>query len=274
MTKQSAASLLAQRLRSHTTCLKPDPNFTASKKKTLESRKQNQMCYVLTKPLAQMAIIASLATTSIAHSTKPTDKLQDHLMDNQNFIFLTDFTLMVTMLTNLIWYLCTRVANKPQEPPRTDEDVPTTEEQTGSDNKQNDQNTQTTHVEPETLISLRRQIKQLEAQNTHLQAQLQQIEQRLQDQQTCFQKDFRRQRENYELQAETMRTRYKEEVRVKARNRLRFAINTNIFPTNNGSSWHASQLCASQRTPLCLARYVPTALDKTSTKEDEAAAPS
>ena len=98
MTKQSAASLLAQRLRSHTTCLKPDPNFTASKKKTLESRKQSQMRYALTKPLAQMAMFASLATTTTAHSIEHTDNFQDHLMDNQNFIFLTGFTLMVAML--------------------------------------------------------------------------------------------------------------------------------------------------------------------------------
>ena len=75
---------------------------------------------------------------------------------------------MVAMLANLIWHLCARVTNKPQQPPKTDEDVPPTEEQTGSDDKQNNQSTQTTHVEPETLISLRRQIKQLEAQNvTH-----------------------------------------------------------------------------------------------------------
>ena len=50
----------------------PEANFTASKKKTLESRKQSQMRYALTKPLAQMAMIASLATTTTAHSTEPT----------------------------------------------------------------------------------------------------------------------------------------------------------------------------------------------------------
>ena len=37
MTKQAAAGLLAQRLRSHTTCLRPDASFTASKKKSLDA---------------------------------------------------------------------------------------------------------------------------------------------------------------------------------------------------------------------------------------------
>ena len=142
----------------------------------------------------------ALATTTTAHSTEPTDQLQDNLMDNQNFIFLVGFTLMLAMLANLFWHICARVTKKSPQPPSTDETKPQQEETTGTKDMQNDQGTQTEHVKPETLISLRRREKELEAQNTHLQAQLKQAEQRLIDQQVYFQKDFQRQREHYELQ--------------------------------------------------------------------------
>ena len=112
MTKQSATSLLAQRLRNHVICLKLDPNFTISKKKILEHRKESQMRYAFTKPLTQMTIFASLATTTTAHSIELPDHNQDHLMDNQNLIFLADFTLMIAFLANLIWHLCTKATKK------------------------------------------------------------------------------------------------------------------------------------------------------------------
>ena len=84
--RRKPTSTKATPLRIHTTCLNPDPNFT-SKKNTFESRKQSQMRYAPTQPLAHMAIIDSLPTTTTAHSTKPTDHLQDNMMNNQNFIF-------------------------------------------------------------------------------------------------------------------------------------------------------------------------------------------
>ena len=47
--------------------LRPEPNFTASKKKTLENRRQSQMRYAPTKPLGHLAM---LAATTTAHSTE------------------------------------------------------------------------------------------------------------------------------------------------------------------------------------------------------------
>ena len=98
MTKHSAAVPLAQRLRSDITCLRPNPNFTAAKKKTFEQRKNSQMRHAVTKPTAELASLASLATTTIAnsmHLAEPTDH-----MDYQNFTFLTVFTVMVALLVN------------------------------------------------------------------------------------------------------------------------------------------------------------------------------
>ena len=100
MTKHSAAALLAQRLRSHITCRRPDPNFTAAKKKTVEQRKSSQMRYAVTKPTAQLALLASLATTTTAHSTNLTEPPTDN-MDYQNFTFLAVFTVMVALLVNM-----------------------------------------------------------------------------------------------------------------------------------------------------------------------------
>ena len=81
---------------------------------------------------------------------------------------------MVAMLANLIWHLCARVTKQSPSPqlPRSDETNPQQEETTDTTPMQRDQSTQTEQVKPETLISLRRREKELEAQNAHLQTQL------------------------------------------------------------------------------------------------------
>ena len=58
------------------------------------------MHYAVTKPTAQLALLASLATTTTAHSTNPIESPTDN-MDYQNFTFLVVFTVMVALLVNM-----------------------------------------------------------------------------------------------------------------------------------------------------------------------------
>ena len=60
MTKASAAALLAQRLRTHYTSVKPDDQFIAAKKKNAADRKKSAEQFALRKP--QRAMQALLAT--------------------------------------------------------------------------------------------------------------------------------------------------------------------------------------------------------------------
>ena len=217
------------------------------------------MRYAYTKPLTQMAMFATLPTTTTAHTTEPPDHNQDRMMDNQNFIFLAGFTLMIALLANLIWHLCTKATKKATRPSQSTTTDPQEEEEDETQEEEQPfrQGTQTEYCNLDTLISLRRRQKELEAQVTHLQSKLQQAENRLLDQQACFEKDFKRYKGHQEIQMETMRLRYIDEVKVRARNHLRFAINANIHHTNHGSSWHSSFQCAQQRTANIVHTLVP-----------------
>ena len=64
MTKEAAAQLLADRLRSHVTRLKSDLTFQAAKKKSAQERKQGAEMYAIKKPARAMtAMFAGLLGT-------------------------------------------------------------------------------------------------------------------------------------------------------------------------------------------------------------------
>ena len=67
LTKQSAAQLLADRLRTHEVALKSDTSFQASKKKTPQERRRNQEMFAAKKPQrALYALMASMLTAAVA----------------------------------------------------------------------------------------------------------------------------------------------------------------------------------------------------------------
>jgi len=156
MTKNTAASLLAQRLRTHVTCLRPDPNFTASKKKTLQQRKQSQMRYAIPKKTKQMAMMASMTTTTVALNTDNNNTIHTDNMNDNNFMFLIIlFTLAIALVANLIWHLLTTTWTRSRSlPPPT---APP------SKNNTTDNYAQTNEDRPIlTLVQLRRREKVLE----------------------------------------------------------------------------------------------------------------
>ena len=66
LTKDSAAQLLADRLRSHLTRLKADESFQAAKKKDASQRKKNAGMYAIKKP--KRALQSMLATVMMANT--------------------------------------------------------------------------------------------------------------------------------------------------------------------------------------------------------------
>ena len=66
LTKQSAAQLLAERLRSHLVRLKSDKSFQAAKKKTPQERKKNSEMFAIKKPKRALTAMFSMCWTSSA----------------------------------------------------------------------------------------------------------------------------------------------------------------------------------------------------------------
>ena len=152
MTKNTAASLLAQRRRTHVTCLRPDPNFTASKKKTLQQRKQSQMRYAIPKKATQMAMMASMTTQTMATHTDNNNTNHTDNMNNDNF------TLAIALVANLIWHLLITTWTRSRSLP-----PPTV---TPGKNDTTDNYAQTNEDRPLlTLVQLRRRKKTLEEEN-------------------------------------------------------------------------------------------------------------
>ena len=75
LTKDSAAHLLAERLRTHMTRVKPDPSFQAAKKKDAAARKAGAEAYAQKRP--SRALQAALITTGVQAQT--TESISYHL---------------------------------------------------------------------------------------------------------------------------------------------------------------------------------------------------
>ena len=113
MTKTAAAQLLAQRLRTHRTRIKPDSNFTAAKKKDPELRKRSAEQFALKKPTKQLqsmmafAYLAQQCTANNITATTTTDST--FTSNNQWFTILTAILiiLLIHAITSL-WNAMTR----------------------------------------------------------------------------------------------------------------------------------------------------------------------
>lgn len=100
MTKTSAAQLLAQRLRTHRTRIKPDSNFTAAKKKDPALRKRSAEQFALKKPskhLQSMMAFAYLAQQCTAN-TNITATDNDTTLNNSTNQWFTIATAILIIL--------------------------------------------------------------------------------------------------------------------------------------------------------------------------------
>ena len=113
MTKTAAAQLLAQRLRTHRTRIKPDSSFTAAKKKNPEMRKRSAEQFALKKPTKQLqnmiafAYFAQQCTASTSSTTTHTDTT--FTTSNQWFTILTAIlTILFIHAITSLWNAMTR----------------------------------------------------------------------------------------------------------------------------------------------------------------------
>ena len=214
MTKQAASLLLAERLRTHTTCLKPDGTFTASKKKTPEERRQNQQRYAAKRPsrAVQAAVLWSVATAAQATTE---DDAEEHTFSN--LVTLAAFTMLVVLFTNLLWTMSSRLRSSMASV--TMGMVRAVREEICPDPacEKRDQDVQTvrTGAADETLVHLR-------AVNRTLQKELDEARRQI---------DRLRDAHNF----------HEERVR-------RQLVTQPVFVTNHGECWHAGELCCSQRS--------------------------
>ena len=99
MTKTAAALLLAQRLRTHQTSIKPDEQFTAAKKKDAHARKRSAEQFALKKP--NRAMQALVATAYLVMQADATDTQTEHLT-YVDYGFLMLVTIFVILVGNLL----------------------------------------------------------------------------------------------------------------------------------------------------------------------------
>ena len=221
MTKNTAANLLAQRLRTHVTCLRPDPNFTASKKKTLQQRRQSQMRCAIPKKAAQTAMMASMISTTMVQTTYNTTI--DNI-DNNKFVFLILFTLAIALIANLLWHLLitTWIRNRSLPPPTTAQ----------SKNDTTDNYAQTNEDRPLlTLVELRRREKILEDENAALRNQILRVNNVCKSIKDQSEKRFREQRLFYDENVMKMRRIYQGEIKKRAKNMFMEALSGDMFRT-------------------------------------------
>ena len=111
-----------------------------------------------------------------------------------------------------------------------------------------DVTSQTSYSDLTTLVSHRKKEQQLERTVENLQAKLRQAEQAISTLQARHAEEMKAHRDLHDWQFEKMRVMYEQEVKIRARNRVRAAILADVHHTNHGACWHASFQCASQRT--------------------------
>ena len=233
MTKSSAAMLLAQRLRTHMTRIKPDPNFVAAKKKTPEQRKASQEQYAVKKP--EKALLAVLSTT-LMHPVMADET--EGAFSSDNMLFLVFFTLM--MMFAVHGFLCGVQRTWRSLPPWSTMMTrsPWTSEQSCAEYHLETTATETavqTDPRPseDTLVGLRRQVKDLTRR-------LEQTE----EYSEALERQNGRMRQECDQQLETLRKRYDDRLREEITVRLQQILNKPVYHTNHGECWHASEVCA------------------------------
>ena len=107
LTKQSGATLLAQRLRSCMTRLRSDESFQASKKKTPLDRKRNTERYAVKCPERALAAMMASCMFRTTYAMNTTNSLEEPF-DN-TFMFLILFTMFIGVF---MWFAVTKLVTK------------------------------------------------------------------------------------------------------------------------------------------------------------------
>ena len=267
LTKNSAALLLAQRLRSHMTKLKSDESFQAAKKKNAEQRKQNAERYAIRRPehtpirrpeRAPMALIWSL-TVGISYATEEiADSEENHIL---NYVIL-----IAMFMGILLWKFIGMIASMALSMNRSVESD--TEEEPEPNPFPNVRNSETQTSEESALENLEALIKSLEAENARLREQNAPaalgVRQRIQNFRNSEDENARLRAENRELRAkldqtiaagkswkeacEKVKSQRDDWFKSKMEATLQKTAMKPIFMSRHGACWHTSRQCVRERT--------------------------
>lgn len=105
MTKQGAAQLLAERLRTHLVKIVSDTTFQAAKKKTPQQRKANTQKYAAKRPnRAMMAMFATCLSMSPTMAMSPVPNIHEHYFDFTLDVMVILFVTITAIFMGM-WFL-------------------------------------------------------------------------------------------------------------------------------------------------------------------------
>ncbi len=268
LTKDSAAQLLADRLRSHLTRLKADEPFQAAKKKDASQRKKNTEMYAIKKP--KRALQSMLATVMMANTlAQPGEKTYIYIDQSNDLLVYLMAMFSVFVLCN---YFCTsgiRIYNEVRqrfprnelpepevEPPEPGMEI---EQETlhGLPGEANDPGVHEgeLHEEPQHRevgiqavspeVDLYRQIAHHTHRAEHFRQELLREVTRAEAQNEIITRYERRM-----AQMEETITKYENEMEQRTVQMIERMTAQDIYGTGIGDCWRADYLCARQRTQL------------------------
>ena len=232
LTKDSAAPLLGQRLRSHMTKLMSDETFQASKKKSVASRRKGESMYAIKRP--ERAMYAMFSTYFLNTVNAHVYQEGDHRPQSRNYeteeYDVFDFAMMIlfTMLIGIFMWFGMRF----KDYITTSRTRPTTRE-CGVQ-------TTRTGLEEQRLVELRKEKIKLTDEVTHLRDEWALADQRFRD---ARQQSLALHRESQKLKQEQEDT-IKQKLKV-AKQQASFKP---VFLAGLGGCWHASRDCVAKRT--------------------------
>ena len=237
LTKDAAAPLLGQRLRSHMTKLKSDETFQASKKKNVASRKKGENMYAIKRP--ERALYAMFAnffmdvTNAQVIEEGENGTMKKNHIHEENELF--DYLLMIlfTMTFGIIMWLVAKCFDKfTTSRNSTSPTLKSTRESSAQTNR--------TGMEEHRLVELRKDKTKLQDEVSHLR-----------DEWALTQGNFQEYRRQVQiLQREN--DKLKEELESTVQQRMKVAKQNAsmkpIFMAAMGGCWHASRKCVAGRT--------------------------
>eukprot|EP00438_Fugacium_kawagutii_P008129 Skav234370 [mRNA] locus=scaffold2071:53675:57820:- [translate_table: standard] len=248
MTKPAAAQLLAERLRTHTTTIKPDNSFTAAKKKDATARKKSAEQFAIKRPrraLQALMATAYLAMVSDAANTEhnqqqfndqhTTLNTSTSTSDNDNTIFIISMSILVVLAVHdalgifrTIWGTLSRFLSRAMRPtPETVYDY-----QENSMHVETEECPYCEQLELE-LTEVREECQKLKAFNEEAGRRFRDTRNRL----------HAARRELAEIHSSTEFTFTASQVE----SRLRWATQREAHFTRAGDVWHANSLCGPMR---------------------------
>ena len=256
MTKASAAALLAQRLRTHYTSVKPDDQFIAAKKKSAADRKKSAEQFALRKP--QRAMQALLATAylvmqsdSQSLSSDQLTQLPPHDPDQLTYFDLT-VIILITFAVIIILHLLLRLSYATFRRMTSPLSMTST----------NEVEMQTTREDPD----LQQQLERVQRQLQHLEQQYQQEHhrsQRLEEHLNLFKRKYATELEKNKeihLRAKEARdtmaadvlsrqTKFNQVVDRHVAAGIEKAANRPVHFAPHGTVWHADPQCEALTRP-------------------------